>query len=261
MPTLTETAFQIDAFQNDAFQTVAADVVAVDSASLILSGSAIAEVERILVTSTNLLFTGQSITIAEISVEIIPIASAPLIFAPQIITIRDNELVGSINLSFIGSSITILDSERIAISSAALSFLGRTITTTDTDIILIVNASLVFSGQTINVGDSVKYRALSDITLPGEIYVESGTRFRGPPGWIPSISVEPLDDSAIQAYWEAGPAGMSNADSVWGLGTWASWNKRSGVFVGVPEVRWVPVQGQEDVFILTGNGASLGPKR
>lgn len=101
------------------------------------------------------------------------------------------------------------------------------------------------------------YRALTDIFLPNDTYIEAGTTFTGPPGWIPSVGVDPIDTNAIQAYWNLGPVMMTNAEIGMCLFPWGSWIRRTGEPVFPPIVYWKPAPVG---FILTGAGAGLGPK-
>lgn len=102
------------------------------------------------------------------------------------------------------------------------------------------------------------YRALMDIFMPDQSYVEAGTVFRGPPGWIPACAVDPIDTNGIQAYWNLGPV-MGNSAEVWRpIFPWGDWSRRSGILVTAPKVYWTPATGGK--FILTGDGAALGPK-
>jgi hypothetical protein len=114
---------------------------------------------------------------------------------------------------------------------------------------------LVFQVQ---VGVSGVYRALMDIFLPDLTYVEAGTTFTGPPGWIPAVAVDPVDTNGIQAYWNLGPVMMDNAEISRCLFPYGDWMRRTGVLVAAPKVYWTPTTGGK--FILTGSGASLGPK-
>ncbi len=98
------------------------------------------------------------------------------------------------------------------------------------------------------------FRALADIYLPDGNYIEAGTTFLGPSGWIPAVAVDPVDSAAIQAYWDLGPVMMKDAEI--GRPLFGNYlDRRSQVFVGAPAIYWVPAPGG---FILTGAGASLG---
>jgi hypothetical protein len=242
---------------------VSSENVPITAQSLTFAPQAISVRDAEIVSPAVLSFTGQNIL--AIDADRISITAGALALAGSAISERETITIVSPSLTFTGSLITVIDGERIPIAAGALTFTGSSITVTDiapSDVVTVNNAQLILVGQDITIIEPIepggRYRALGDILLPGNVYVESGTIFTGPSGWIPSISVDPIDDNAIQAYWNAGPAGMGNADMVSAYGAWGTWNRRSGVFVQVASIRWVPAG--EDMFILTGDGEALGPK-
>jgi hypothetical protein len=94
------------------------------------------------------------------------------------------------------------------------------------------------------------YRALQDIYLGGNWpYAPAGTTLTDqapnpniPQGWVPPAAVDPLDDDAVNAFWNAG---------VQLLGP---------VRVAPPKTYWTPYPsaGGTRPYILTGLGAWLG---
>jgi hypothetical protein len=97
--------------------------------------------------------------------------------------------------------------------------------------------------------------------MPGSIYASAGDTISDGPGGIlpanwspPTGAVDPITSDAIQAYWNAGPKGQSDAEpnkwnSPWG------WSRWQGITYKPPAVYWTRVPGG---FQLTGAGASLG---
>lgn len=72
-----------------------------------------------------------------------------------------------------------------------------------------------------------------------------------PFGWPPTIAVEPLNQPAIQAYWNQGPKPLTDSEAYRDFYPFFQIYHRS--------IYWLPtgIQGQ---FQLTGAGASLGPR-
>lgn len=105
---------------------------------------------------------------------------------------------------------------------------------------------------------AAQYRLLSPhylatgYTLAGTIVTE-GKEI--PFGWIPTNAVEPLNQPAIQQYWNVGPNFNAELSQDY-YPTAFTYN----IFVAAPKVFWKPVPGQPGAFILTGAGASLGAK-
>jgi hypothetical protein len=89
---------------------------------------------------------------------------------------------------------------------------------------------------------------------PGEVAstadVPGGTL---PLDWVPSAQVDPLDASAIRAYWEAGPQTLNPTKQRW-----------VGHPVGTPRIYWQPARNPRfraaGYFELTGDGAAFGPQ-
>ena len=79
-----------------------------------------------------------------------------------------------------------------------------------------------------------------------------------PVGWSPPThAVDCLTPDAVQAYWNVGPKGQSDA-SVW-QATFTNSARWSGVPVFAPAVYWVRARTEtEKGFVLTGAGAGLG---
>jgi hypothetical protein len=70
-----------------------------------------------------------------------------------------------------------------------------------------------------------------------------------PIGWVPNGNVDPQDNAAITAFWNAGPqlAGLVRAQ----------WSTQA---VNTPAIYWTPFNLALFQYQLTGAGASLGPK-
>lgn len=96
---------------------------------------------------------------------------------------------------------------------------------------------------------------IKDVYIPVDTLVTEGKEL--PIGWIPTPAAEPINTPAIQAYWNAGPFGVSSAQY--------SLDFFNSPFWQFPKVKmkvyWVEVGGQPGYFQLTGAGASLGAKR
>jgi hypothetical protein len=111
-----------------------------------------------------------------------------------------------------------------------------------------------------------RYQALCDLWLPGCQYAQAGDVLSDipsagtipiPVGWIPSRACEPLDTLAAQAYWNAGPAGMADAQP--NLPLFLNGARWTGRPVTPPSCYWVRAGTLNSAgFVLTGIGASLG---
>jgi hypothetical protein len=75
-----------------------------------------------------------------------------------------------------------------------------------------------------------------------------------PVGWVPSLSVDPLDGDAAQKFWNQLP-GPLLSDSEF---AWPGGSRFSNVSKPAPVTYWKKIDN--DTFILTGLGASLGPR-
>jgi hypothetical protein len=75
-----------------------------------------------------------------------------------------------------------------------------------------------------------------------------------PLGWIPSLSVDPLDADAAQKFWNQVPGPMlSDSEFAWPGGSrWSIGSKPA------PATYWKKIDN--DTFQLTGIGTSLGPR-
>jgi hypothetical protein len=102
----------------------------------------------------------------------------------------------------------------------------------------------------------MRFRALIPFFLNGR-YFDAGDVIDAangdiPVGWVPTIGgTDPLDTDAIQAVWNAGPGATGAIDGE-AFRAVLPWGKYS--------VHWTPT-GTPGMFILTGAGASLGPRR
>jgi hypothetical protein len=106
------------------------------------------------------------------------------------------------------------------------------------------------------------YKVIADLfVMPGSIYASAGDTISDGPGGIlpvgwqpPTGAVDPITSDAIQAYWNVGPRGQTDAEpnkwsSPWGWSRWAN------TTYSAPAIYWKPAPGG---FILTGAGAVLG---
>jgi hypothetical protein len=100
------------------------------------------------------------------------------------------------------------------------------------------------------------YRLLVDHYI-GDRYLEADsvvTEGRDiPVGWVPSLSVDPLDSDAVQKFWNQLPGPLLCEEFAWPGGS-----RRSDVSKPAPAIYWRKIDN--DTFILTGGGASLGPR-
>jgi hypothetical protein len=107
----------------------------------------------------------------------------------------------------------------------------------------------------------MRFRALIPFYLNGRYFEASDIIDAAngdiPPGWTPTIGgVDPLDADAIAAYWAVGPGTTGGLDAEFRVVL--PYNRYSYT-VQNPAVRWVRT-GVAGQFILTGAGASLGPR-
>ena len=113
------------------------------------------------------------------------------------------------------------------------------------------------------------YRALSDIFTPGCGYAQAGQILAddGSPGAIPipvgwkppANAVDPLDPDAVQACWNAGPAGCLDAE--WRRALFTNCSRWSDVPVAPPSTQWLPADPTKPWlgFTLGGRfGGNLG---
>jgi hypothetical protein len=70
-----------------------------------------------------------------------------------------------------------------------------------------------------------------------------------PTFWTPTQAVDPLNQSAIQKFWENGPIGIGGAEFI---------DIKPSGYQSKPSIYWV--KNTNGTFILTGAGAALGPK-
>jgi hypothetical protein len=81
-----------------------------------------------------------------------------------------------------------------------------------------------------------------------------------PANWQPNIAaVDPLDTAAIQAFWNVGPGATGAMDAEL-FRMVLPYYRYSTHYCANPSVHWTPT-GTPGMFILTGAGASLGPRR
>jgi len=113
------------------------------------------------------------------------------------------------------------------------------------------------------------YRALTDLYLASGMYVQAGQILSTTPSpgeipilssWVPPANaVDPLDPDAVQAYWNAGPAGCMDAE--WRRALFTNGSRWSDVPVSPPATQWLPANPQNPAagFVLHGSlGGNLG---
>jgi len=91
-----------------------------------------------------------------------------------------------------------------------------------------------------------QYRFLQDCYVNG-FYFNAGD-VASLPGWQPSGAVDPIDNAAITAFFNAGPQRLVGPIR-------PRW---SGQVVSPPAIYWVPIDLQHGSYQLTGAGAALG---
>ena len=84
----------------------------------------------------------------------------------------------------------------------------------------------------------------------GEVVSDVGPSGLLPSGWEPTQACDPLDADAIQRFWDAGPKVQGAGQAFLSQGLWGSPVRALVYWEVFDEHRWV----------LTGAGASLGPK-
>jgi|SRR6516164_5036683 hypothetical protein len=106
----------------------------------------------------------------------------------------------------------------------------------------------------------MQFRALTDLYLNNGVYVQAGTTFEAPAGWVPAANaVDPVTPDAVQAYWNAGPAGCLDAE--WRRALFTNCSRWSDVPVAPPATQWLPANPQNPTagFMLGGRfGGNLG---
>jgi hypothetical protein len=101
----------------------------------------------------------------------------------------------------------------------------------------------------------MRFRALTDLTLPSGAYVEAGSEYETDANYKPPThACQPLDPDAIAAYWAEG-ARFSEAEP-W-RACYTNCNRFVGLPVAPPTTWWVK---SGDQYILHGAGGNLGPK-
>jgi hypothetical protein len=92
-----------------------------------------------------------------------------------------------------------------------------------------------------------RYRFLQNHVMSDGSYLEAGD-IADLPGWKPTAAVEPLDQDAIQAFWNAGPQLLPLVRA-----------QQTLVDVNAPAIYWERIDALN--YILTGAGAALGPRK
>src|SRR5262245_29111367 len=88
------------------------------------------------------------------------------------------------------------------------------------------------------------YRALYDLTLPGDIYINAGDTFNAPASWIPPPgAVDPQDSQALADYFAAGPGTLQSAEPNMGKAPWLNGQRWTGQPVAPPVHYWTRVPG------------------
>lgn len=112
----------------------------------------------------------------------------------------------------------------------------------------------------------MKFRALTDLYLPSGAYVLAGSilsdnpsdnpDFAIPSNWSPPTgAVDPLDNSAIQAYWNVGPKGLDDAEPSRQIWPWSG-GRWTGIPVSPPKTFWVKIAPR----LYQLNTGAFGPK-
>jgi hypothetical protein len=108
------------------------------------------------------------------------------------------------------------------------------------------------------------WRFLSDHWINNQIIEAGSTQNDGPngllpSGWLPTFGVDPIDQAAIQAFWNAGPSAF-----VQGYLALLPFSRWQNAPIAKPLIFWVefgtPLDPGSQAYILTGAGASLGSK-
>lgn len=102
------------------------------------------------------------------------------------------------------------------------------------------------------------YRFLQDHFVNGVTYLTGTTASTAdvggtlPAGWVPSGQVDPLDNAAVQAFWNAGVQLLGLTRQQW-----------TGVPVARPVTFWTPAVTPNPYreFILTGLGAGMSMRQ
>jgi len=105
----------------------------------------------------------------------------------------------------------------------------------------------------------MQFRALTDLYLSDGRYIQAGTIFTPPSGFIPPVNaVDPADPDAVSAYWNAGPAGCFDAE--WRRALFTNGQRWSDIAVAKAGTQWVPndVKNPGQGFVLSGSGNNLG---
>jgi hypothetical protein len=93
-----------------------------------------------------------------------------------------------------------------------------------------------------------KYRFLQAAYVDGAL-INAGQVCDLRDDWVPNGNVEPLDASALSAFWEAGPQPLGLVRQ----------QLSDVLLTRYPSIYWRQINKEE--FQLTGSGASLGPKK
>jgi hypothetical protein len=115
-----------------------------------------------------------------------------------------------------------------------------------------------------------QYRCLTDIFTPapdcryaqaGQILADDGSAgaIPIPVGWSPPTSaVDPLSPDAVQAYWNVGPKGMSDAQPY--QAQFTNGSRWSDIFVAPASTFWIPANVKQPWlgFKLSGLGGNYG---
>ena len=108
------------------------------------------------------------------------------------------------------------------------------------------------------------YRLLAP-HLVNNVYLDAGSIVTEgkelPIGWKPTHAVDPQNSDGVLALWQAGPREDGRANATPTLGDYGIRGQFSNVFIAPPLVYWRPFQtpNTNNLFILTGAGAALGP--
>lgn len=110
------------------------------------------------------------------------------------------------------------------------------------------------SGPFAPIGPGVaQYRLYCDHYM--DVYLEANsiitTGLEVPDSWIPSQNVDPINEGAIRAFWDAGPRPV--IDGAFGYQN----GRHVNTMIPRPVIYWIPSGTQ---YILTGAGAIFGTR-
>lgn len=101
----------------------------------------------------------------------------------------------------------------------------------------------------------MRFRALTDLTLPSGEYIQAGSEYETDATYLPPThACQPLDPDAIEAYWNVGPR-LSDVE-IWRQ-CFTNCSRWSDVPVKPATTWWVKTGDQ---YVLHGGGENRGPR-